>query len=68
MDLLKFLTSLPNGDQVNIIQAASENEGTLKERLQKGIEEIIPAHELEDNDEDGKYFGAPPSVLERLTA
>lgn len=42
MDLLEFINSLPNDDVVNIVQAASENQGTIEERLRKGILEIVP--------------------------
>ena len=40
-DLLKSINEMSDGDVLNVIQAASEQEGTIEERLFKGYNEIV---------------------------
>lgn len=40
-DLLKSIAEMTDGDILNVVQAAAENEGSIEERLFKGYNEIV---------------------------
>lgn len=45
MDVIDRLATLDDRDVLNVVQAASENEGTVEERLEKGMQEILTTSE-----------------------
>lgn len=40
-DLLASIADMSDGDILNVIEAAKENEGSIEERLFKGYNEIV---------------------------
>lgn len=42
MDIIDRIAARPDGDVLNIVQAASELEGTVEERLTAAYAEVVP--------------------------